>query len=370
MATFVFSRRSPLGRSSVLAMLLKRRYRLHPGHALSPSPEAAPVVVDPVMEDVRPGAPRPCMRMDSDLLCAFKPATDVLVRGHAWSPRGAVQELWCGVSAGSARKALRVTGDRRILIGRGGQPSFTRPLPFERMPLSWDRAFGGWDDPPPGTLRGTLFPAEPVTYPRNPFGRGFFLDRDRGRAHDAPAPNLDDPDDPVTPERMFAPAAGAWLDLPMAACFEPIDWGTFPRSAFGPAVPAEVPVRPVAEVRMGACSQADAVRRGVRSLDPRIFNCAPAGLARVRLHGGERVVLWHLHRSAARVEFDVPRERPRLYLKPQGCRAYELAPQLQTVLIEPDEDRVTLTWSGTLEVAAPYPEEMCKTMERAVRWER
>jgi hypothetical protein len=238
------------------------------------------------------------------------------------------------------------------------------------MPLSWERAFGGQDAPPPGSIWGELFPEVPVTYPRNAYGQGFFLDRDRKRAHDSPAPNLDDPDDPVTPERLFAPAPGAWLDLPVAACFEPIDWCTFPRSAFGPAVPAEVPVREVFEVRTGACSRADAVRRGARAPYLRIFNCAPAGLAQARLRGGERVVLWHVHRSAPMVEFDLPRERPRLYLKPRGCHAHELAAQLQTVLIEPDEDRVTLTWSGTLDVAAPYPEEMCITMERAVRWER
>lgn len=338
MSALVFSRRSPSSPNSVLAIVAKRRYRLLPGHPLSSTGEPAPIVVGPVLDPAREGAPRRRMREDSDLLCPFKQATDVLVRGHACSPRGPVAELWCGVAAGSVRKQLRVTGDRRVQVDSRGRATFRKPEPFDRMPLCWERAFGGWAPRPPGTFAGTAFPSVPVTYPRNAFGRGFFLDRDRQRAHDSPAPNLDDPEDPVTPERLFAPSAQAWLDLPAAACFEPIDWGTFPRSALGP--------------------------------DLRVFNCAPPGLARARLQGGERVTLWHLHPRAATVEFDLPRERPRFYLRPPGCGVHELSATLQTVEIEPDEERVTLTWSGSLEVAAPYPEAMCESMERGVRWSR
>ena len=45
-----------------------------------------------------------------------------------------------------------------------------------------------------------------------------------------------------------------------------------------------------------------------------------------------------------------------------GAGSRELSPLLQTVLIEPDDERVTLTWTATLAVAAPYPEEMTRTM--------
>ena len=77
-----------------------------------------------------------------------------------------------------------------------------------------------------------------------------------------------------------------------------------------------------------------------------------------------------MHERHALLELDLPGDVPELMLGPPGVSPRRLAPLLQTVLLEPDEDRVTLTWAGVLEVAMPYPEHMVASMPHSVRWGR
>jgi hypothetical protein len=128
--------------------------------------------------------------------------------------------------------------------------------------------------------------------------------------------------------------------------------------------------RPVHEIALGGLLREDLARRPLllSPPDPRVHNCAPAGLAVCRLRGGERVRLWNLHPNHELLEFDLPGDEPRLVVELPGVGARDLAAVLHTVLIEPDADRVTLAWVGSLEVAIPYPEEMTRELRRAAIW--
>jgi hypothetical protein len=251
------------------------------------------------------------------------------------------------------------------------------------MPLLWDHAYGGRDvhaerrfakhEPPPrfGNPGGLdLASLLKVLYPRNRSGRGYALDLDRAHLSNASAPNLEDPTDPVIPERLLSATTTDWIDRPVAACYEPIDVFTFPRAAFFIRPAFDSPARPVHELSTGALFPEDLTRKfDPRNIvDPRMFNSAAAGLAVCRLAGAERVSLWNMHRRHELLEFDLPGDRPQLFLEPPGVAPRELTPLLQTVLIEPDEDRVTLTWAGMLPVAMPYPDEMVTSMRHAVVW--
>ena len=102
--------------------------------------------------------------------------------------------------------------------------------------------------------------------------------------------------------------------------------------------------------------------------DPRAFNVAAPGLGLARLQGNEKVTLWHLSPRAEVLELRLPGDRPQILIEPPGTRTYELEPVLGTVLLEPDEDRVTMTWTGALPVAAPYGAEQCEELRHAVVW--
>jgi hypothetical protein len=252
------------------------------------------------------------------------------------------------------------------------------------MPLTWERAYGGRDTyaeskeavVPDTGLRALSEGLEPtlgsLSYPRNLHGRGFYIDLDRERLAGAPVPNLDDASDPVRPDRMLVRDYLDWIDSPVAACFEPIDLFTFPRALF--FVPADFnkPSRPIHEIATGVLAPADLARTDAfdMTIHPRSFNCAPAGLATHRLYGGERVQLWNVHPERELFEFDLAGDRPRFMIEPPGVKPREMEPLLQTVLIEPDLDRVTLTWAAAIEVAAVYPDEMTESMRHGVLWSR
>src|SRR5512132_4213531 len=72
----------------------------------------------------------------------LKPSTDVLLIGEAWSPGGRPSpQVDVAVSVGPVRKVVRVFGDRECkgLV----DTHISEPAPFVRMPLVYERAFGG-----------------------------------------------------------------------------------------------------------------------------------------------------------------------------------------------------------------------------------
>ena len=121
--------------------------------------------------------------------CAFiKLSTDVILIGHAYAPKKGVKEINVGLQVGPVRKALRVIGDRYWLKTLGAV-AMTPPRPFDKIPLTYEHAFGGWD-------RSHIDPQQHTFDPRNPVGTGF---RDKnGRFEEGiKLPNLEDPRYPI-----------------------------------------------------------------------------------------------------------------------------------------------------------------------------
>ena len=360
---------------SYLCVTARRCYSFRNGAVAEPIADTTPLAEEPEYVDSTTSSAERLVS-DIDFFAGTKPATDVLLRGTAYSHQGPVPCFDVILRVGPIAKTLRIHGDRTIRLEKGDSLSSFPPVPRASLPLIWDHAYGGRDE----YAEKALFPSgsgEPelgtLSYPRNPAGCGFFIDMDRERMAGAPMPNIEDPLDPITPDRLVAPTYGAWIDCPAAACFEPIDIFTFPRAVFCIPATFETPRRSLYEEKVGFI-QLEEIRRRMEAwnglVDPRAFNCAPAGLSQARLKGDERVELFRLHEQYETCVFHLPADRPRLLLEPPGVNTRELAPSLQTVLIEPDRDCVTLTWAGTLEVAVPYPLDMVENMRHAVIWER
>ncbi|WP_426441394.1 DUF2169 family type VI secretion system accessory protein [Bradyrhizobium genosp. P] len=72
-----------------------------------------------------------------------KPQAEVLIGGHAAAPEGRITErMMLGFALGPIRKHLQVTGDRYWqMTGSGWRPTAVQP--FQQMPLTRQRAFGG-----------------------------------------------------------------------------------------------------------------------------------------------------------------------------------------------------------------------------------
>jgi hypothetical protein len=381
--SLVISARAP-GVDALLGVVACRAYRIRPGARAAPLDEPVEIpggVVFAPSANAGEGA-RDRFVADAPEVELSKVLTDVILTGsgHARAP---VTSLDTALELGAARKAVRVIGERRVEVRAGGQLSFSAPERFTAMPITWDLAYGGRDVEAEkrifadlrvlsaGRRDVALERAVQLYYARNGSGRGYRLDLERARLDGLPAPCLEDPTDPVTPDRLLSERTTDWIDRPVAACYEPIDVFTFPRSAFGMRPAYDDPARPIHELSTGAVLRDDLTRPlSLASPGARIYNMAPSGLAVCRLRGDERARLWNLHRDHALLEIGLPDDEPELTLEVPGVGARPLAARLGTVRIEPDADRLVLTWAGSMPVAARFPDEMVASMRHAVRWKR
>jgi hypothetical protein len=271
--------------------------------------EQVPVVLEEQYHG-EPGASS--IRVSSDV-GLMKPGTDVLLVGHAYGPGGRrTIQADVSLTVGSIRKLVRVTGDRLWRAGAGGA-EMSSPEPFDRMPLVWERAFGGWDRNSKG----------PSQEPRNPVGAGFRLSDGERPLNGLRVPNLEDPAAPIS----------SWKDRPPPACFAPVAAFWEPRRSFAGTYDERW--------------QRERAPFLPDDFDPRFFQLAPPGLvAPTYLQGTEPVEVRGASPSGL-LRFQLPGVAVKItYLLD---RAPQVRPaHLDLVLIEPDAARVVLLWRAVL----------------------
>lgn len=317
---------------------------------------------------------------DTDLL-PQKVATDVVVMGHAHAPSGA-KETFVSVAVGKMARRLSVIGPRRVEVGPDGTVRFTPTESFTRVPLSPRVAYGGYDvwaqerlDPVPRGLAASV--PKPLTglyaYPRNHLGVGWFVDVDRFRADGATLPQIEDPSDPVLPDRLFVPTVKQWIDAPISASMGWINHRNYPRMhrMVGSMVPHAPPERPIREASFADGKDLlESWTPNGGGVHPRAFSGAAPGLAVELLRGNELVILENLHETAPRIEFTLPNEWPMMTMKPPDVKAVELTPVMQTVRIEPDEQRISLTYCAVIPLMAPALRSFIERVELGVVWKK
>ncbi len=246
--------------------------------------------------------------------CPAKKGTDVVLVGHACSIRP-VSSIDVSLAVGPVRKIVRVTGDRVWVRSLGGIAA-SDPVDFTRMPLIYERAFGGADHAFPDDA------ARPRD-PRNPIGVGFTSATEPERVEGVRLPNLEDPQ-----SRIATPA-----DRPPVAGFGFIGRDWLPRRAFAGTY--------------DDAWQAERFPFLPADFDERFFNGALPGLTSARpLKGGEAVHVTNVT-HAGEIGFRLPAAPPSVALSIRRA-VTDHVPALDTVLIESDLRRVVLTWRVTV----------------------
>lgn len=183
-----------------LVLVAKATFRIQPGRAprsahdapgLALADEQEPICTAPVYAG-EPG--KSSLRRESEIVIG-KPFADVVLLGHAHPERARDTSVDVSLRVGPLRKTARAFGPRHWRRGIGA-PSMSAPGPMDRLPLSFERAFGGWDtrDEDPSKHRAE---------PRNPIGAGFVhVDPAAGPAAFAGVdgialPSLEDPANPI-----------------------------------------------------------------------------------------------------------------------------------------------------------------------------
>lgn len=130
-----------------------------------------------------------------------KPRAEVLCAGKCFAPDGKPrQAAKVSVAVGGVRKTLDVFGDRQWIMAGNTAAGISGPKPFSVMPLTWERAFGGKDDP--RNTKGTgAFPKQPDGKPV-PLPNVEYPGQTIGSPSDRPAPASFLPLDVMHPDRQ------------------------------------------------------------------------------------------------------------------------------------------------------------------------
>jgi hypothetical protein len=323
----------------VFSVLVKRTYRIEADRPAVRQEDDRPFrLIDDYYDG---GDPEwSTVRHESEV-APFKLCTDVVVVAKAYAPRGEpTTRMSVGVQVGSRRKVLVVTGDRHCHFRQHAAPVFSDPAPFTDMEIRYDRAYGGRDD--------KSVPEIPFVYPRNFMGAGVALKNVKDVVQGLALPNVEDPQDLLTPERLIIEEPGRWhlQPLPQGFGWRQREW--YPRSALLGSFPAFLdPGTVTAEEQMGLLPRdhvALAKQFRLKPFEARFANGASLGMQFSGLKGDESIALAGL-RPEGLLTFSLPADTPRIGLD-LGGGVNELEPFLHTISIRPDDLELDMIWRG------------------------
>jgi hypothetical protein len=271
----------------------------------------------------------------------YKPRCDILLNGSAYAPGGKpAQRVQVGIKVGNWQKVFMVVGER---VWRGGPvPRAGTPEPFEVMPISYDRAFGGVDNFHPD-------PAQHRAYMANPVGCGYHRLLEPYLVDNTPLPNTEESDAPVTtPNGDYRPMSFGAIGRNFAARY-PLA-GTYDQNwqdNVFPFLPAD--------------------------FNPAYYQAAPDDQRVDSIVGGEPVILLNLTPDGRR-DFHLPiAEIPVVFF----LRNYERPEKrgvIDSVILEPDSGRLVIVWRASFplrrnifEVSQIVVGQMSRAWWRAVR---
>ena len=268
---------------------------------------------------------------DTDFVLT-KRGTDVLVRGHAYAPKNRpARAIDLGLKIGKQTKQIRAFGARAWMQSTVSSAIVPGPaVPFERLRLSYEHAFGGVDpDAPKGRPAASAF---------NPLGTGFRYEPESliGSA----APRFEHPDESLRAGAHdaeppgFGPLAPGWVPRVRYAGTYDEQW----KSNRAPLLPAD--------------------------FDDRFNQSAPLDQqSPTFLRPGDQIALLNGSPSGF-LGFRVPELK--FGMRVIFSDGEEAAPAaLHTVLVDGDSSRVQLTWHCRL----PCHAREHRLLRAVINWE-
>lgn len=361
-----------------LTLLARRTYAVDDAGRLAPASEQPGLRAEPEWDPADPEL----LLADIDFF-THKLRTDVVVRGHVHGD-GRARQLLAEVAVAGRAHRLLVHGERRCTLDRTGRVVFSEPTAIERVPLHHTHAYGGRDvafeerhgNPIRSDARcaglddAQIAAASPYLYPRNPSGRGYLIEATRDAVERLALPQLEDPQDRLSPNRLAVGDFRRWSRMPLPHGTGWIDYGWYPRCAFFGVVPiCDRFDAPPAEVARGLVPAALAAGDGKQLPDfpfEAASGAAPA-LQLPLLRGGEPVTLKHIHPRRADWQLAVP-PAPALAVDARDGTVRPVEPLLHTLLIDADAGRLTVVWRGCAPALRRYLPQELAAMPMRVAW--
>ena len=292
--------------------VVKATFQLRGGQ-LVPAEQQLPLI--PV--DVPLGDPLQTSLANAGELTLCKPATDVILVGHAHTGNGPQKSMSVSLKIDATEKQIQVFGDRVWKEGvLGCKPS--DPEPFETMPLIFERAFGGTDPQPKDEQN--------IDYePRNPIGRGLVPNNSHAKPDGSPLPNLESPQ-----QLIRGPG-----DRPTPVCFAPVAPHWQPRRS-----------------RSGTYDDAWQAARAPylpEDFDPKFLNTASDDqMVEPFFSGGETIEARGVTPSGL-LAFEIPTCEMEHEYNLSG-QLHQRTANLDTVIIDSDKNQIALIWRSEFPV--------------------
>lgn len=326
----------------ILSVLLKRSYDIVPNARSVRAAEDQPLVPGDMFWESPMNS---SVQHESDFV-PYKLGTDVVLNGQVHAPGGqAVQGCWASFQIADRLKRIWVQGDRVAHFVPDGTPAFSEPQPFQIMPLRYERAYGGTD------VHSNL--QAPYPYPRNPLGRGFAVANVEKAIQGLALPNLEDPNDLLTPERLCTGEFERWTEQPMPTSMGWTCKTWMARCQFAGVMPGdratEQEMRRAYAPLLPADQREAYLQHPLPDMDFRFFQGATPGLAMPFLQGDEAMRTENLSEEGELL-FALPADKPQLGLD-LGSGVQQPEVVLHTVMIRMEDRQLDLVWRG----AVPYP---------------
>jgi hypothetical protein len=257
---------------------------------LTPGTSTIAPVQDPIRAEAAAG--------DAPDLVPYKPRAEILFVGHAHAPNGGLADsLLARARIGPWRKSLSINGDRTWVPSfEGLRPSV--PVPFRRMPLTYERA---------------------VRTGENIVG----VDISQGAEPNRPLANIAAIADQGGETPGLSAIPFGWRARRLGLNDSGILWASRAGLASGPPP---------------------------RGFDFRVFNAAPSEQQLDELAPGLEVFLENLHPQHAQLETRLPAIRVRIFQRsPRTDASIEVPVRLDTITIDADRGLAIALWRGAVQ---------------------
>ncbi len=300
------------GRERVVA-IVKGTFTLPKGEG---EPTLAEEQLPLVEEDTFTGDPGMSATIYESDYVPFKPRCDVLLHGSAHAPGSKpAKHVRVALNIGRMLKGFDVVGDRVWTKPTLGFKLASDPVPFVRQPITYERAFGGMDEHPKEPGKVTHYETNPIGVGYYPYAKSKHLE---GRLLPTTA-EIDSKAD--SPKGQYQPMG-----------FGPIGRNFQPRARFAGTyderwMDEDFPFLPA-------------------DFDPTYFQSAPLDQQIPYPKGGERIVLRNLTPKGRSV-FLLPRLAVPVEFNCRRARRNTTNAVIDTIIIEPDEGRLLVTWRAS-----------------------
>ncbi len=236
----------------------------------------------------------------------LRTGVDLIVLGKAYPKANTASSLTLSIRVGSLRHDIAVFGDRRW-VRSGVELVASRPEPFDAMPLTWERAYGGKLSIETGSM----------PFAANPAGRGFYMEA--AQAEGQLLPNLEDP----------ARLVRSFKDQPEPRC------------------PAPCTRDSALRIERAAEYDLSGPAPRIVKLKPAYFNNAhPRLVLEAAPAPGEEIEITHVRPRGESLRFSLPALGYHVYVQ-LAERPYVFPAHLESIVVLPEESRVVLGYKCT-----------------------